>query len=227
MSGKFNMDDYVDVAERISLFKAEYPQGVLQSELSEVRDENGVLVGWLCKAYAYRDLTDQRPAIGHAVEPVPGKTPYTRDSEAMNAETSAWGRAIIALGFQTKKIASANEVRNRQNPPERRVEGPKPPAIPGSWGKITETVSAYDQHVHDTFMAFADATRRLLFPQAKDTKSLTSEDSKFLRLKCAEAAVNLRNQFDPNALPYPTVDEIRACFARVLDGQELALEGES
>jgi len=33
----------------------------------------------------------------------------------MNAETSAWGRAIVAcLAADTQKIASANEVRNRQ-----------------------------------------------------------------------------------------------------------------
>jgi hypothetical protein len=33
----------------------------------------------------------------------------------MNAETSAWGRAIVALGIPTKKVASAEEVRNRQD----------------------------------------------------------------------------------------------------------------
>ena len=49
----------------------------------------------------------------HAFEPIPGKTSYTKDSEVMNAETSAWGRAIVALGFETKKIASADEVRAR------------------------------------------------------------------------------------------------------------------
>ena len=31
----------------------------------------------------------------------------------MNAETAAWGRAIVALGFETKKLASRQEVRNR------------------------------------------------------------------------------------------------------------------
>lgn len=108
----FNMGDYVDVAERIAEFAAKHPQGSLQSELTPLERE-GQLVGWLCKAYAYRSPTDERPGVGHAVEPVPGKTPYTRDSEAMNAETSAWGRAIIALGFKTKKIASANEVHAR------------------------------------------------------------------------------------------------------------------
>jgi len=51
-----------------------------------------------------------------ASEPVPGKTNFTRDSELMNAETSAWGRALIAVGAADAKrgIASANEVRNRQ-----------------------------------------------------------------------------------------------------------------
>src|SRR3990167_9784769 len=70
--------------------------------------------GVLGRAGASRPPDDPRPGVGHAFEPIPGKTPYTKDSETMNAETSAWGRAIVALGFETKKIASANEVRARQ-----------------------------------------------------------------------------------------------------------------
>jgi hypothetical protein len=105
----FDMSDYVDVAERIRVFHEKYPEGSLQSDLSLNREP----LGWLCKARAFRTPTDERPGVGHAFEPIPGKTPYTKDSEAMNAETSAWGRAIVALGFETKKIASANEVRAR------------------------------------------------------------------------------------------------------------------
>jgi len=107
----FKLDDYVDVAERIREFSAKYPEGSLQAEL-EFMPEAG---GWFCRALAYRWPEDLRPGVGHAFEPVPGKTPYTKDSEAMNAETSAWGRAIVALGFNTKKIASAQEVRARQD----------------------------------------------------------------------------------------------------------------
>jgi hypothetical protein len=110
MSG-FKMDDYVDVAERIREFSAKYPEGSLQSELQMIVEPQS---GWLCTAYAYRTPDDPKPGIGHAFEIVPGKTPYTKDSEAMNAETSAWGRAIVALGFDTKKVASAQEVRARQ-----------------------------------------------------------------------------------------------------------------
>jgi hypothetical protein len=108
----FDLSEYVDVAERIRIFKEKFPEGSLQSELTLT---NGASPGWLCKAYAFRSGTDERPGIGHAFEPIPGKTPYTRDSEAMNAETSAWGRAIVALGFETKKIASAEEVRARES----------------------------------------------------------------------------------------------------------------
>ncbi len=107
----FDLSDYVDVAERIRMLVAKYPEASLSSELTYLENP----AGWLCKAYAYREPTDPCPGVGHAFEPVPGKTPYTKDSEAMNAETSAWGRAIVALGFETKKIASANEVRNRQS----------------------------------------------------------------------------------------------------------------
>jgi hypothetical protein len=107
-----DLSGYVDVAERIRIFKEKFPEGSLQSELTLT---NGASPGWLCKAYAFRSGTDERPGIGHAFEPIPGKTPYTRDSEAMNAETSAWGRAIVALGFETKKIASKEEVRARES----------------------------------------------------------------------------------------------------------------
>ena len=105
----FNPKDYVDVAERLRVFYAKHPDGSIQSELTRLPD------GWLCKAFAYRSPADSLPGIGHAFEPVPGRTTFTKDSEAMNAETSAWGRAIVACGFPTKKIASADEVRNRQD----------------------------------------------------------------------------------------------------------------
>ena len=118
------MDDYVDVAERIRNFADRFPEGSLQSELQLVGG------GWLCKAFAYRSPSDERPGIGHAFEPVPGKTPYTKDSEAMNAETSAWGRAIVALGFETKKIASRQEVRARSGGGTTAGNGPGDP--PGS-----------------------------------------------------------------------------------------------
>ena len=123
----FKLDDYVTVAERIEHFRKKYPEGSLQCEWqlvlipTAVKQPDG---SWstmdrpiiVAKAYAYRTPDDPRPGIGHAQENIPGKTPYTKDSELMNAETSAWGRAIIAvLAADTRKgVASRDEVQARQ-----------------------------------------------------------------------------------------------------------------
>lgn len=110
--------DYIDVAERIVEFRTKHPEGSLQQVTLDFREVAG---GWwvVYTAAAYRTPEDPRPGIGTAWEPVPGKTNFTRDSELQNAETAAWGRAIVAaLAADTKRgIASAEEVRNRQEDP--------------------------------------------------------------------------------------------------------------
>lgn len=119
--------DYIDVAERRREFFALHPAGSFQGEGEFIRDEQGKIVGFLYRAFAYRSPDDVRPGVGTAFEPIPGKTPYTKDSEVMNCETSAWGRAILAAcGIESKKIASADEVQARQG------NGQKPdlPSIP-------------------------------------------------------------------------------------------------
>ena len=113
MAKEFSMDDYVDVAERIRLFYERFPEGRLQTVYAqgiELGERHYISV----KAYAYRSPDDTIPGAGHAWEPVPGATSFTKDSELQNAETAAWGRAIVSLGFETKHIASQQEVRNRQ-----------------------------------------------------------------------------------------------------------------
>lgn len=121
MSG-FNQDGYIPVAKRIGEFYEKHPQGVLQSEVLVLEKDRVVI-----KAYAYRSPEDQRPGIGHASESIPGSTSFTRGSEIENAETSAWGRAIAALGFEVKEgVATAEDVRNAQA----RQNGPQRPAAP-------------------------------------------------------------------------------------------------
>lgn len=123
----FDLNDYVTVAERIEQFREKYPEGSLQCEWqmllvpTAVKGENGQWTTLdrpiiVAKAYAYRTPDDPRPGIGHAQEPLPGKTPYTKDSELQNAETSAWGRSIVAvLAADTRKgVASRDEVQARR-----------------------------------------------------------------------------------------------------------------
>ncbi len=127
----FDLGDYVDVAERERQFFERYPDGRVQVELVEVRNGAGELTGWAAKATIWRSPEDPLPVCDWAVEPVPGKTPYTRDSEAMNASTSAVGRAIVLAGFPSKKIASADEVRARSaGEPQPHAEGSHEGASP-------------------------------------------------------------------------------------------------
>lgn len=111
---KPDLKDYVDVPARIRAFAENYPDGSLQSigEPKIVQGPDGRMFIWY-GAMAYRKPDDPKPGVGWAAEPFPGTTPYTRNSELQNAETSAWGRAIQALGFDFGKIASVEEVRNR------------------------------------------------------------------------------------------------------------------
>ena len=111
MSG-YNLDGYIDVPSRIKLFMARHPEGSLQMDAPEFVEVEGKK--WVIgRAYAYRTPDDQRPGIGTAWEIVPGTTPFTRGSEIQNLETSAWGRAIGALGIGIDaSIATLDEIQH-------------------------------------------------------------------------------------------------------------------
>jgi hypothetical protein len=123
-----SLDDYVDVAQRIADFRALYPSGSLQPAdpaepfrlvQAQGTEKNGDVTQQtfvVVVAAAYRTPDDDRPGIGMAWEVFPGRTPYTRGSELMNAETSAWGRAIVAvLASDSKRgVASRQEVEARR-----------------------------------------------------------------------------------------------------------------
>lgn len=119
-------EDYNTVATRITVFREAFPGGSLTRIAPdgtlvpvEFREFGGK--AWVVyTAFAYREQDDARPGVGTAWEPVPGTTRYTRDSELQNAETAAWGRAIVAAlaADTTKGITSHEEVRNRETDDE-------------------------------------------------------------------------------------------------------------
>jgi len=122
----FSLDDYNTVPARIVEFRDKYPDGRLRQK--EIQFLNFAGKDWVVfTAQALRTPDDPAPAEGTAWEPVPGKTQFTRDSELQNAETAAWGRAIVAAlaADTTKGIASQEEVRNRQAP----ADAPEPVAL--------------------------------------------------------------------------------------------------
>ena len=128
--------DYVDVAERIRLFYEAYPDGRLVTVDWGFTEAGEARHFVYCRARAYRTPDDLTPCDGLAWEPIPGPTPFTRDSELMNAQTSAWGRAIIAAGIPSKKVASADEVQARQAPPEKETPATVNPVTQAQHRKI-------------------------------------------------------------------------------------------
>lgn len=123
-------EGYVEVKDRIIAFKERHPEGVLQAEIVELTGDRVTV-----KAYAYREPGDPRPGIGHSFMAIPGATSFTRGSELENAETSAWGRAIAALGFEVKEsIASAEEVANKAGGEDEQTK----PARRSSSGGLTD-----------------------------------------------------------------------------------------
>lgn len=118
------LEGYIQVNDRITAFHQAYPEGSLQTEIIEMSDTKVVV-----KAFAFRTPDDVRPGIGHAALAIPGLTPYTRGSELENAETSAWGRALAALGFEIRRsIASVEEISSKkgEEPASQEVSEPRP-----------------------------------------------------------------------------------------------------
>ncbi len=156
----FKMDDYVDVAERINDFYKRFPEGSLKTgtapHVLEIAGKQFIAY----HAQAFRNPDDVCPSDGWAWEPVPGPTQFTKDSELMNAETAAWGRAIVALGFKTKKIASAQEVKARQGSAQGNAEPTAGAAVEAT------TPPRADAPANGTYAT--EAQRKRLFALAKE-----------------------------------------------------------
>lgn len=115
----FDLNDYVDVKTRLTQALAKFPDLRITEHRPTVVDVGGQLFVE-CAVTVARDPEDPVPVTAYMYEPYPGRTPYTKMSEQANGATSALGRALGYMGFGiSTSIASANEVRNRQESPSR------------------------------------------------------------------------------------------------------------
>jgi hypothetical protein len=123
----WQLNDYVDVPHRLKMLADKFPDvRIVESEpvVRVVADRTFIEV----KVTAWRSPDDQHPAVAYCWEPFPGDTPYTRDSEQMNAATSALGRLVaVMLPGAFAKLASTNEVFHRAGPPQNYVPKAKGP----------------------------------------------------------------------------------------------------
>lgn len=130
-------DDYVDVATRIKILLERYPTASItcsQPRVVNMGDRAFIEV------QARIDCNDGTGRVSEAAawEPYPGRTNFTRDSEMMNAETSAVGRACGLLGIGLdRSVASLDEVRARRAEQDGPREAPSAVRSPSEGRKPT------------------------------------------------------------------------------------------
>jgi hypothetical protein len=130
------LKNYIEVKDRIQMFYDKYPNGVLRFQYRGVLEFNGetFIYG---EAFAYPDREQLNHATGWAWERVPAKG-FARGAEMMTLETSAWGRAIAALGIAvTKGIASREEVQRNMKPENDPWQTPPDTDLSQNKGKIS------------------------------------------------------------------------------------------
>jgi hypothetical protein len=99
MGGRFNLDDYVSVAERIQILYDRYPDASIQTRVVE---NDGASIIIEARVYKSReDVVDGVFTSGLAHER-DGEGNVNKTSHVENAETSACGRALANLGFAVK-----------------------------------------------------------------------------------------------------------------------------
>ena len=109
------LKNYIEVKDRIQMFYDKYPEGTLHFEYKGILEFGGeTYISGIPFAYPYR--VKMNYASGWAWERVPARG-FAKGAEMMTLETSAWGRAIAALGIAvTKGIASREEVQRNMKP---------------------------------------------------------------------------------------------------------------
>jgi hypothetical protein len=108
--GNFNLNEYVEVADRIPLFWERFPDGAITSEVLRI-DGAEVIV----KATLYSNGAERVVLATGIAREVEGKSPVNRTSHVENAETSAIGRALANAGFSgSAKRASRQEMEKVQ-----------------------------------------------------------------------------------------------------------------
>jgi hypothetical protein len=107
------LSNYVDVPTRFAAALERWPElRIIENRPEIITIADKVFISVTMQAWRTPD--DPVPAQATCFEPFPGKTSFTRDSEQMNASTSALGRVLGLMMSFGPKMASAEEVRNRQ-----------------------------------------------------------------------------------------------------------------
>lgn len=111
--GRFNLDEYSPVEERIGMFYADHPEGRILTAIERL-DPPLIVI----RAEIYRTLDGPVWATGHAYEKE-GEGNVNRTSYIENCETSAIGRALANAGYHGKRDGAPRPSREEMEKVER------------------------------------------------------------------------------------------------------------
>lgn len=113
---RFNLDDYETVESRIKKFWAKYPDGALRTALVTTEGDRE-RKQWIVQAFCFAHRNDEFPIGSGLAFEIDGTAGANQTSALENAETSALGRCLSAIGLSGNKRASRTEMEkvNRGN----------------------------------------------------------------------------------------------------------------
>jgi len=135
---RFNLDDYVDVAERVEEFYDRYPNGKIITNLLNVAGWNGKQTQFIVQASLYDG--NELLATGLAEESL-GGSGANLTAALENAETSSIGRATSNLNFATTRSGRRQRATKQEMAKVNRGTAPVDPAIIDLKGKLAEKFS--------------------------------------------------------------------------------------
>jgi hypothetical protein len=195
----FNLDNYVTVAERITQFWAQHPEGRIETRLEHVSTDSRLFAVW---AAVYKNASDEKPWATGLAEEHFGQSGPNQTSPLENCESSAIGRALANAGYATtaegrpsreemQKVAygSSNEAPRAYAPP---------PAPPAAGEKIDKSRNGVIWYFFNKDGKAADAYVATRFG-VKRTQDLTIEQFN-----------EMMGELNPNKVKGRTIDDVNA-----------------
>ena len=157
---RFNPDEYITVHERIEKFYAKWPNGRILTSLVEHSAETGFI---LMRAEVYREPDDALPAAtGHAYE-LRSAGHVQQGSYVEVCETSAVGRALALLGFETRRNGAGEaQARPASKSPLARDDATPPSRADGDLKPLLKRISELSLKLTDEKRATQPELDRML-----------------------------------------------------------------